>query len=697
MAEYVPNIAEMLQRAVVAHRAQELDQAARLYRDVLDGAPEQFDAIHLLGVLEAQRRNYETALDLLNRAVTINPTVAAAPFNRGNVLQALGRSDDAIASYRQALAISPAYAEAWYNLGNAQIANHCAEEALAAYDRALAIKPDHFEALNNRSSALRALKRTEEALVNYQHALALKPDSAEVLGNIGITLGEMGRREESLTILDRAIRLKPDNLEALSYRANALAGEARYEEAVEDIERILTVDAEYKHALGDLMHYRMHMCDWRRADTDWAAVRNRIGRMPVAKPFVLLGSDASLSEQMENAKIYARSKFPAGRPVWRGEIYGHDRIRIGYMSGEFGEYATSLLIAELLERHDREAFEIVVIAAGGDDGSARRRRIEATADRFIEIGGLTDAAAAVEIRAAEVDIVVDLNGYFGRMRPGVLALRPAPVQVNYLGFPGTVGAEYVDYILADPIVIPDEHRAFYSEKVVHLPDCYQANDSQKAIASGMPSRAEAGLPERGFVFCCFNNNYKIARSMFDIWMRLLRGVDGSVLWLIEGNSAAVVNLRREAEVREVAPERIVFAPRIKIEYHLARHRLADLFLDTLPHNAHTTASDSLWAGVPVLTCLGETFAGRVGASLLMAIGLPELITRSQEEYEAMALKLAHDREALQSLRDILGRNRRTYPLFDAARLCRNVERAYRTMWERAQHGEPVEGFAVSKS
>jgi protein O-GlcNAc transferase len=697
MAEHVPNIAELLQRAVAAHRAQDFDRAARIYRNVLDDSPRQFDAIHLLGVLEAQRRNYETALDLLSHAVTINPTVATAPFNLGNVLQALGRFDDAIASYRQALAINPAYAEAWYNLGNAQIANCCAEEALAAYDHALAIKPDHFEALNNRSSALRALKRTEEALANYQHALTLKPNSAEVLGNIGITLGELGRRDESLAVLERAIRLKPDNLEALSYRANALAGDARYTEAAEDLERILAIDAEYKHARGDLMHYRMHICDWRRADADWAAVRDRIGRAPVAKPFVLLGSDASLSQQLENAKLYATSKFPAGRPVWRGDVYGHERIRIGYMSGEFGEYATSLLIAELLERHDREAFEIVIIAAGGDDGSARRRRIEAAADRFIEIGALTDAAAAAEIRSAEVDILVDLNGYFGRMRPGVLALRPAPVQVNYLGFPGTVGAAYVDYILADPVVIPDEHRAFYSEKVVHLPVCYQANDSQKEIVGEMPSRAEVGLPERGFVFCCFNNNYKIARSMFDIWMRLLREVDGSVLWLIEGNRAAVGNLRREAEARGVASERILFAPRIKIEYHLARHRLADLFLDTLPHNAHTTASDSLWAGVPVLTCLGDTFAGRVGASLLTAIGLPELVTRSLEDYEALALKLARDPSTLRSLRDNLGRNRQTHPLFDTVRLARSIERAYRTMCERVQRGEAPESFAVVRS
>ena len=694
MAERDAKLAEALNRAVDAHRAQRLDEAAELYRGILDAAPDLFDALHLFGILEAQRRNYDAALDLLSRAVAANPAVAPAHSNRGNVLLALRRFDEAVESYRQALAIDPDYVEAWYNLGNAHLAGHRPEEALAAYDRVLAAKPDHLAALNNRGNALRALKRIDEALATYQRALTMRPDSAEVLGNVGITLGEAGRLDEAFPILDRAIDLKPDHIEALAYRANALAAETRYNEAVADLERILAIDPEHKYARGDLMHFRMQMCDWRQADADWAAVKGRIGKAPVAKPFVLLGSKASSAEQLANARLYAATEFPPREPLWRGEAYGHDRFRVAYMSGEFGEQATSHLIAELLERHDRARFEIVAVSSGKDDGSPRRRRIEAAVERLIDITAMTDAAAAAAIRAAEIDVLVDLNGYFGRMRPGVLALKPAAVQVNYLGFPGTVGADGADYILADAIVIPDEHRGFYSEKVVRLPDCYQANDSRKAIVEAMPTRAEAGLPERGFVFCCFNNNYKIAPELFDVWMRLLRAVDGSVLWLIEGNRAAIDNLRREAKARGVAAERIVFAPRIKIEYHLARHRLADLFIDTLPHNAHTTASDSLWAGVPVLTCLGDTFAGRVGASLLTAIGLPELITRSLAQYELLALKFAREPETRSALRARLVQNRSTHPLFDAARLCRNIESAYATMVARARRGEPPESFAV---
>jgi predicted O-linked N-acetylglucosamine transferase (SPINDLY family) len=686
---------DRLSRAVASHRAQRFDEAARLYREILDDAPGQFDALHLFGVLEAQRRNYDVALDLLTRAVTANPAVAAAHSNRGNVLLALRRFDDAVASYRRGLAIDPAYLEAWYNLGNAFLAGRHPDEALEAYDRVLAARPDHLAALNNRGNALRALKRTDEALDSYRRALAIQPGSAEVIGNVGITLGEAGRLGEAFPMLDKAIALKPDHVEALAYRADALAGETRYDEAAADLERVLAVDAEHKYALGDLMHYRMQMCDWRRAAADWSAVRERIGRAPVAKPFVLLGSRASLAEQLANAKLYAATEYPAGAPLWRGEAYGHDRLRVAYMSGEFGEYATSLLVAELLERHDRARFEIVAVSTGGNDGSPRRKRIEAAVERLVDIEAMTDAAAAAAIRAAEIDVLVDLNGYFGRMRPGVLTLRPAPVQVNYLGFPGTVAIDAVDYILADAVVVPDGDDGFYSEKIVRLPDCYQANDSQKAIAEEMPTRAEVGLPERGFVFCCFNNNYKIAPGIFDVWMRLLQAVEGSVLWLIEGNLPAVGNLRREAAARGVDPERIVFAPRIKIAFHLARHRLADLFLDTLPHNAHTTASDSLWAGVPVLTCLGGTFAGRVGASLLTAIGLPELVARSLPEYEALALRLAREPELLASLRERLARNRATHPLFDAARLCRNVERAYATMAERVRRGEPPESFAVT--
>jgi predicted O-linked N-acetylglucosamine transferase (SPINDLY family) len=350
-----------------------------------------------------------------------------------------------------------------------------------------------------------------------------------------------------------------------------------------------------------------------------------------------------------------------------------------------------------LEHHDKTRFETTAVSLRAGDGSEMRRRIEAAFDRFIDVQAMSDAQVATMLRELEVDIAIDLNGYAGEKRPGILAHRPAPVQVNYLGYPGTMDVPFINYIIADHVVIPDKHQIHYSEKVVCLPHAYLPNDRKRRIAEKTPSRAEEGLPETGFVFACLNNTYKIGPEMFDVWMRLLRGVDGSVLWLKSTNTAAMSNLRREAKARGVAPERLVFASRVpRAEDHLARLRLADLFLDTLPYNAHATACDALWAGLPVLTCTGNSFPARVGASLLHAIGLPELVTSSLAEYEELALALARNPERLAGIKAKLMRNRDTEPLFDTARFTRDLESAYTAMWERQQAGLPPTSFAVAK-
>jgi len=351
-------------------------------------------------------------------------------------------------------------------------------------------------------------------------------------------------------------------------------------------------------------------------------------------------------------------------------------------------------MAGLFEVHDRNRFELFAFDNGFDDASPLRKRVEKSFESFTDISRSSDLDAAKLIRDHRIDVLINLNGYSGLPRNGVFAHRPCPVQVNYLGFPGTIGADYMDYIVADKHLIPGDEQRHYSEKVVYLPDSYQVNDSRRGISGRTPARAEAGLPEAGFVFCCFNNNHKLTPDIFDLWMRLLDKVAGSALWLLEDNPAAARNLRREAERRGVAPERLVFAPRMELDAHLARHRLADLFLDTLPYNAHTTGSDALWAGLPVLTCMGKAFPGRVAASLLHAAGLPELVTHTLEEYEALALRLATNPPLLAGIKTKLARNRATYPLFDTDRFRRHIEAAYVTMWERVQRGEPPGNFAV---
>jgi protein O-GlcNAc transferase len=356
------------------------------------------------------------------------------------------------------------------------------------------------------------------------------------------------------------------------------------------------------------------------------------------------------------------------------------------------------LIVGCFEHHDKARFETTAISLHPGDGSDLRKRIEGAVDRFVAAHSMSDAAAAEMLRKLEIDIAIDLNGFTGEFRPGILARRPAAVQVSYLGYPGTMDVPFMDYIIADRIVIPEEHQIHYSEKVAYLPHSYMPNDRKRRIADMTPNRAQAELPETGFVFACFNNPYKIGPETFDVWMRLLHAVEGSVLWLPSIYAAAIGNLRREAKARDVAPSRLIFAPRVaREEEHLARLRAADLFLDTLPYNAHATASDALWAGVPVVTLIGNTFPGRVAASLLYALGLPELVTSSIADYEEMARTLALDPNRLAAIRAKLARNRDTEPLFDTARVTRALESAYITMRERQEAGLSPASFAVQEN
>jgi len=421
------------------------------------------------------------------------------------------------------------------------------------------------------------------------------------------------------------------------------------------------------------------------------------GEKRVILPLAFLAISGVPKEQLQCARVLVRDSYPADRtPLWRGERYHHDKIRIGYLSADFRNHAVARLIAGVFEHHDRTRFETTALSLGSERESSMRKRLEGAFDRVLDVDRASEFDIARQVRELEIDIAIDLMGYTRGGRPGILALRPAPLQVNYLGYPGTLGADYIDYLIADSVVIPDEQRAFYTEKIAYLPDSYQCNDSQRRIADAVPSRKEAGLPETSFVFCCFNYNYKIMPEIFDIWMRLLSSVEGSVLWLLEDHPAATSNLRQEAEACGIASSRLVFAKRAPLDQHLARLKHADLLLDTLPYGAHTTASDALWVGVPVLTCLGTSFAGRVAASLLSSVGMPELITHSLQDYEKCARDLALNRSVVLALREKLSKNRMSGPLFDTTRITRNLETAYSMMWERQQRGEPPVTFSVGK-
>ncbi len=644
-------------------QAGRMSEAEKSFRKLLRKQPAHPLGLSMLGAILTGLGHYAEAERLLQSALKLNPNSQAALYNHGLALKALGRSSEALARFTQALAIAPNDTEAWSNRGTVHNDLKDYQAAIADFDKAIALQPNYALAHHNKANALFGLARYDDALAAYRQALALKPDFTDSWTGTGLTLHKLKRHDESASAYETARKLNPA----------------------------------HPFLKGILLHQRMLACDWRGIEPLISEIESDIaaGKLS-AEPFGWQGVATSDRSLQRCAEIYNAAMFPAnhrGAPVARPN--NGDKIRIGYVSGDFRAQATAFLFAGVIEQHDTARFEVTAFDNGWDDGSDTRKRIDAAVHRIVDIRGLNDAQTATAIRDSGIDILVNLNGYFGDDRTRVFAQRPAPVQVNYLGFPGTLGAAYMDYIVADATVIPDQQRPFFTEKVVYLPDSYQANDATRAISDRSFTREELGLPPDGFVFCCFNNNYKITPQTFDGWMRILNGVPGSVLWLIEDNALASANLRKEAAARGVDPQRLVFAARMPPDQHLARHRCADLFLDTLPYNAHTTASDALWAGLPLLTCKGETFAGRVAASLLTNIGLPELIAPSQGDYERLAVELATQPDRLKALREKLADNRLTTPLFNTVRFTRHLEQAYSAMHARRKAGQKPEHIVIA--
>jgi predicted O-linked N-acetylglucosamine transferase (SPINDLY family) len=602
-----------------------------------------------------------------------------------------GRPGEALTLLDALLARDPGAADAWVNHGNILSLMGRSAEALASYDRALALAPD-ADTFNNRGHVLEMLMKPAGALASYEAALALQPANIQALFRRGVLLNEMGRFDEAMDSYDRLLAFSPNHAQALNNRGFIWwLNRNDPSRALADLTRAFTLAPGMPYLRGAIMHIRMYGADWTGFDAEKAALAQGIrAGAKVARPFMLQAVSDDPAQLQACARLYARDLYPPVPAPPHAPRRPEAKIRLGYLSGEFREQATAILMAGLYERHDRSRFEIVAIDNGVTDNGAMRTRLEKAFDRWVDISALSDDDAAARIRAAGVDILVNLNGYFGRHRMGVFARRPAPIQVNYLGFPATLGAPYMDYIIADAVVIPPDETHFYDERVVTLPGSYQVNDDRGRVMALAPTRQAAGLPDTGFVFCNFNQSYKLTPDTFAGWMRILKQVDGSVLWLLAAAPPFAANLARAAAAQGVDPARILFAPDRPPTEHLARLSLADLFLDGLPYNAHTTASDALWAGVPVLTRRGTAFPGRVAASLLTVAGLPGLITESQAEYEALAVRLARDPAALKVLRPS-----RTSPLFDTDLVRRRIEKAYEEMWRRWLAGEPPRAFTLS--
>jgi predicted O-linked N-acetylglucosamine transferase (SPINDLY family) len=675
------------------------EEAAETFGKLLRLQPSHIGALTNRGNVLLDLRRHGEALDCYDRVLAVHANDLNALNNRAIALKELGRYEEATASCGRALALDPRFALALVTRGNIELKLLQHEKALASFDAALAIRPDDADALNNRGLALTELRRIDEALASFARALALAPGHVGALDNKGVALFAADRFEEALASFDRALALDPQQAEAHYHRGEALSNLARYEEAIAAFRQARELEPKNFHALSALAFYQRGVCDWREADLRATELKHALDvEGAVVEPFALLAYSIAPADHLRYARRYGEFRM-AGIvpfvPVAPAQIpRSAGKLKIAYLSSALQRHPTGWQIVELIELHDRSQFEVHAMSYGIEDGSDIRARLVKGFDHYHEVALRSDRDVGQLMRELGIHIAIELKGYTEKARPGILAYRPAPIQVSYLGYPASMGIDFIDYILADPIVLPMDQQAHYSEKIVHLPGGYWPSDSKRHVAEGTPTRRALGLPEIGFVFCCFNNTYKITPEIFDRWMVILRKIDSSVLWLLDTGELAKRNLRSEAQSRGVDPRRLVFAPKVDITQHLARHRAADLFLDNLPYNAHTGTTDALWTGLPVLTCAGEAFCSRVAASLLCAVGLPELVTHSLDGYEALALKLAMDRTLLAGIREKLERNRLSFPLFNTDRLRSEIERAYERMWEIFQNGQAPQPIVI---
>jgi predicted O-linked N-acetylglucosamine transferase (SPINDLY family) len=693
--------AALFERGNALMRLERTRDAAHCYRQLLERAPTHVEAWCNQGIALQELGDWPGAIASYDRALALRPDMAEAHYNRGNALYAAGQYADALASFERTLRWRPESEAAHHGRGLALRQLRAPEDALAAFERALALRPTYLDALVNRGNVWRELARPEAALQSYELALQRDPECVEALSNRGNALLDLGRHADAIESYAAALEREPERADILANRASALQQYGQYELAAAGFERLLHVAPRYDYALGSLLQCRLQVCAWHGWAPNAAQIPIEVqqGRR-VIHPFAMLAVSAAAQSQLQAAQLYVQglrlseAAPPEAAPPARAARRERRKVRLAYVSADFREHAVSYLMAGVFERHDRRRFETSAISLLPAEQSAMGQRVGAAFDRFEDVSRRSDREIAALMRELEIDVAVDLMGYTHRTRPGVFARRPAPVQVSYLGYPGTTGAPWIDYLIADEFVVPPSQRRWYTEHVVYLPECFQANDDWRAIDEP-PTRAELGLPTAGPVLCSFNNTYKLNPQMFEVWMRLLRAVPASVLWLVGDRPSTRENLRSAAAALGVAPERLVFAERLPYAQHLARSSVADLFLDTLPFNGGTTASDALRVGVPVLTCTGDAFAARMAGSLLRTLGLPELITGNLEHYERRALELLRHPDRLAVLRARLAEPGRRARLFDSARCCDALEEAYRQMAERSWRGEPPGGFAVT--
>jgi len=674
-------------RGLALHQLGRYESALSDFECALDISSDNALNYYNRGNTLQELKQYQAALQSYDKAIALDPQNAEIFNNRGNTLQELKQYQAALQSYDKAIALDPRNANAHYNRGNTLQELKQYQAALQSYDKAIALDPQNAEAFNGRGVIYEKLKQYESALKECLSSININNSYATAHFNLANILRKAKHINASLAYYQKAHELNPQHVETIINRANTLRILKQYGNALQGYQKALALDPHAEFVPGMALHLKMMMCDWNNYDADLHNLSTLISNGQAAsEPFPVLSLLDSLQLQLQITRIYQAIKFKGiERLSLPAPANRQNKIRIGYFSADFRDHPVSYLLVELFERHDRSRFETFAFSLGENTNDSMRNRLSKAFDHFIDVENASDSEIANLSRSHEIDIVVDLGGYTAGARPEIFALRAAPIQVSYIGYLGTMGTGFIDYIVADKTLIPEESRQFYTEKIAYLPS-YQANPSDRKIAKKVFTRAELGISENAFVFCCFNNNYKITPPTFASWMNILRAVEGSVLYLYSENDWVQAHLENTVSAHGITKDRLIFGKRLPMPEYLARYQAADLFLDTFPYNAGTTTSDSLWAGTPVLTLMGETFASRMAASLLTAIDMPELITRSSQEYEALAIKIAQDKKLASGLKSKLQTNKLNTKLFNTSAFVQSLEALYTQMYQRHQAG-----------
>tara|TARA_Y100000590_G_scaffold326674_1_gene370765 strand:+ start:131 stop:2200 length:2070 start_codon:yes stop_codon:yes gene_type:complete len=682
--------------AINFHKKGDLLNANNILLEILKESPKDVDVLHLLGIIAFQTRRYKQSIEYINKAINVNKNIPELYKNLSIVYKEINEHDYALKYCDEAIKLNPNYAEAYNNKGHILISKKQHTLAIENWEKALQIKPDYAEVLNNLGNVYTQIDKINTALDYYNKSIKLNPNFPNVYINRAYILKDLKKYDLALEDCNRAIKLKPDFAEAYNNKAIILREMKNMENAYENYMKAYEIKPDLEFLIGSLMYTKLNLGIWNDFEKNVKSIEGKIIKGEIAiHPFSSLLLYDSPDLQKISSEVFLKKNY---KSKLKGKIFdkknNNKKIHIGYYSSDFCLHPVSCLIANLLELHDKSQFELFGFYFGPDKNDEMLKRISRTFNNFYDVRNKTDKEITELSKKLNIDIAIDLMTYTEKNRFGIFIEKCAPIQVNFLGYPGTSAANCIDYIVADKILIPPENQKNYSEKIIYLPDTYQPNDSNKKISDKIFTKDQLKLPENNFIFCCFNKNQKINPRIFTIWINILKKVNNSVLWLLEENQTFVNNIKKECDKKNINSERIIFAKRMNLSDHLARHKLADLFLDTIPYGAHTTCSDALWAGLPVLTKIGSTFASRVSASLLKAINLDELITNSEKDYENLAVEFALNPKKLSNIKKKLSINIGKEPLFNTKLFTKNIESAYKQIYQRYKNNLPTTNIEI---